>query len=175
MKLSREGYLEIAMYEGLVLSPYLDTQGVWTIGLGHTDHDKGLKPSKMKPSEVIAPHQAVSMYMEDMKRYEERVNEYVRVPLTQNQYDALVSFDYNTGGISNSTLTRRVNDGATAKVIADAFMMWTKNKELIGRRTNEKNLFIYGTYKNEGTCTLWRTNGKGRLTKGEVFKLSEYL
>lgn len=167
MQLSRAGYLEVASHEGVILQPYKDTQGVWTIGIGHTDNDSGLKPSKMKTTDTITVEQAIAMYKEDMKYYAARVNKYVTSPLTQNQFDALVSFDYNTGGIGRATLTRYVNEGRRADDIAKAFMMWTKNKELVGRRTKEKSLFLYGTYVSTGTVLLLQTDGKGHvLQKG---------
>lgn len=175
MTLSNKGKIEICSYEGIILRPYLDTSDVWTIGLGHTNNDPGLKPSKMDPSKFISAQQAVDMFNLDIKRYEARVNKYITSPLTQNQYDALVSFDYNTGGIAGSTLTKRVNDGAPAADIVMAFMMWTKNKELVTRRTREKDLFIYGQYTSNGIILLQQTNGKGRLVSGgKNFNIGEY-
>lgn len=176
MQISLKGQLEIATYEGLILRPYLDTEDIWTIGLGHTDNDSGLKPSKMDPSKYISAQAAVDMFKKDIVRCADRVNKNITSPLTQSQFDALVSFDYNTGGISHSTLTKYVNEGKSASDIITAFMMWTKNPELIGRRTREKNMFLYGTYESTGMCTLWQTNGRGKvLSSGAVnFKLYEY-
>lgn len=176
MDLSRKGRLEICHYEGLALRPYKDTEGVWTIGIGHTKYDKGLNPSTMHPTDTITPKQAVDMFNKDIQRHIDRVNKYIKSPLTQEQFDALVSFDYNTYGISDSTLTKYVNEGRRSEDIITAFMMWTKNKELVKRRTNEKNLFIYGDYIHTGKITLWQTNGNGKLlTSGaKEFNLEEY-
>jgi lysozyme len=176
MKISNKGCIEICQYEGLILRPYLDTEKVWTIGLGHTDNDAGLKPSKMNPAEFISAQKAVDMFKEDILSYVDRVNKYITSPLTQNQFDALVSFDYNTGGISHATLTKKVNEGADANTIITAFMMWTANKELVKRRTNEKNLFIYGTYVSKGTCLLEQTDGRGHISGNGArnFNIAEY-
>lgn len=162
-RLSYKGLLEIASYEGIINSPHKDSEGVWTIGIGHTDNDKGLKPSKMSPKTELKTETSWKIFTNDMKEYEQRVRKYIKVPLTQHQFDALVSFDYNTGGISHSTLTKCINNHEPTKVIKKAFMQWTANEELKGRRIKEMNLFLYGKYTNKGNILLQLTDGRGKI------------
>lgn len=90
MRLSAHGAELIAGFEGFRSRPYRDAAGVWTIGYGST---KGVGPD----SPPITPEQA-------MKRVRWEVNEVyglavnqLQVPLTQNRFDAIVSFVYNEG------------------------------------------------------------------------------
>jgi lysozyme len=74
---------------------------------------------------------------------ETTVNNLVKVPLTQNQFDALVSFVFNIGGgaFSKSTLLRKLNEKDYAGA-ADQFLVWVKQPELTGRRKNERAQFL---------------------------------
>ena len=86
---SEKGIEFIKSYEALVLKAYDDSTGVWTIGYGHT--------AGVMPGMEITESQAVEFLQADLKRFEESVNRYVTVPLTQNMFDALVSFTFNLG------------------------------------------------------------------------------
>lgn len=158
MKISGNGVLEIAEHEGVVLGPYRDSVGVWTYGVGHTAAAGGLDPAKMRredtrgwsaarvEAEVV---KALRLFDEDLDRYEARVARAVKVPLAQHQFDALVSFDFNTGGIFKAKLTEAINRGDLG---GDDFMGWVKPKEIIKRRRAEQALFRTGRYDANGSA-----------------------
>jgi len=93
---------------------------------------------------TITAAESDAILAQDLQKVEDQVNSLVKVPLTQNQFDALVSFQFNTGGLGRSQILRSLNakdyDGA-----ANAFMNWTKangNPTLLaGRRKREIALF----------------------------------
>lgn len=131
----------IKEFEGLRLEAYLCPAGVWTIGYGHTGGD-------VWPGLVITKEWAEWLLEEDLKRFEANVSGYVRVDLTQDQFDALVSFTYNVGAeaFKNSTLLKKLNAGEYEEA-ADQFLRWNKSKGkvlagLTNRRKKERALFL---------------------------------
>ncbi len=148
MNIGTKGLALIKEFEGCKLEAYLDGGGVWTIGWGHTGPDvhEGL---------IWTQHQADMALLEDVQEAVDGVNRLVTAPLTQNEFDALVSFAYNVGldidadtkaeGLGDSTLLRKLNalDYGGA---ADEFPKWNKdNGKIVGgltrRRMAEKQLF----------------------------------
>jgi lysozyme len=137
---SKAGIDLIKKWEGCRTNAYKCPAGVWTIGYGHT--------STAKPGMMISPLDAEDLLREDLARFEAAVKTLVTVPLTQHQFDALVSFTYNVGigAFRKSTLLVKVN----AKHYAEAsgqFRRWTNanGKELPGlvaRRKDECALFL---------------------------------
>ncbi|MFJ2668739.1 lysozyme [Nocardia fluminea] len=127
-------------HEGVELEAYQDTGGVWTIGYGHTDG--------VKPGDQITQEQAGKYLKQDLADSEEAVRNLVKVPLTQNQFDAFVSFTYNvgSGGLENSDVLERVNAGDNAGA-RDAFSKFVYDSQgnkpdgLVRRRQGEANLF----------------------------------
>ena len=77
-------------------------------------------------------------------RFSNQVNSLVKSKVNQNQFNALVSLAYNIGihGFRKSTVLKLVNKNPNDPMIRQAFMMWTKNKELIGRRKSEANQYF---------------------------------
>lgn len=139
MHISQQGLDLIKSFEGLRLSAYKCPADVWTIGYGTT--------AGVKPGQTITKERAEELLREDVKRFEDQVLRLVKVPLTQGQFDALVSFVYNlgAGNLSNSTLLRLLNEGDYAGAGAQ-FERWTKagGKVLAGlvrRRAAERALF----------------------------------
>lgn len=137
MKLNEQGYKALHQREGLRLKPYLDTQGVPTIAMGNTFYENGSKVKMSDPalSKLEAEHLAKII----SDRFAAKVSSLVKSNINQNQFNALVSLAYNIGltGFENSTVLRKVNKNPNDPNIKSAFMMWTKNKELIGRRESE--------------------------------------
>jgi lysozyme len=130
----------IKRWEGYSETAYKDTGGVWTIGYGHT---KGVKPG-MK----INRAQALAYLAEDLAWVEDSIAKRVKVPLTQNQYDALCSFVYNIGDpqFSTSTCLRRLNSLDYVGAV-EALTWWNKDngrviQGLVNRRADEKKLFL---------------------------------
>ena len=167
MTISDRGILEIAEHEGIVPAPYRDSVGVWTWGIGHTRNAGGLDPAKMPmamPGNLDAAIDLViETFRDDVVKYAARVNTAIKVPLKQHEFDALVSFDLNTGGIHRAQLTKAINQGDPDA--ARHFMGWLRPPEIRKRRKAEMSLFRTGDYDANGdTIPIWRTNGAGRLS-----------
>lgn len=168
LKTSLRGLAEIAGHEGIVPYPYRDSAGVWTFGIGHTVAAGSPDPSALPRGESKPLRVVLEIFREDIKRYEARVRRAVKVPLTQAQFDALVSFDFNTGGIDRAKLTRAINAGEFAGA-AKAFDGWHRPPEIIPRRNAEKALFRDGVYSHNGMATAYPADAAGRVqwAKGE--------
>jgi len=102
---SAEGIALIKKFEGCELEAYQCSAGVWTIGYGHT--------KDVEEGDTISKDQAEEMLVEELHEYENYINEYVNVALSQNQFDALVSWVYNLGpaNLKASTMLKVLNDG----------------------------------------------------------------
>jgi len=163
METSENGILEIASYEGVCLRPYFDSVGVITIGFGSTVTEiPNLK--NWDKTKYISMQEAYDLFKGSLTRYETAVTNHLIVDISQSQFDALVSLCYNigTGGLSNSTLIRMINQKASPQVIRADFLMWNKPREIIGRRTKEANLYQTGVYSNpNGLCEYLDTDGAG--------------
>ena len=105
MNTSAEGIALIKKFEGCELKAYQCSAGVWTIGYGHT--------KDVEEGDTISKDQAEEMLVEELHEYENYINEYVNVALSQNQFDALVSWVYNLGpaNLKSSTMLKVLNDG----------------------------------------------------------------
>lgn len=148
-KLSRLGKADIVLREGIILSKYKDTEGVWTIGIGATKSEipdlAGWSLSK-----TLTLEDAFKYFNVGLQKYELAVKKALTVDIPQHQFDALVSITYNIGvsAMQKSTFMRKINAKAPMSEIKAAIMMWTANKELISRRKSESELFELGLYKN---------------------------
>ncbi|MEI7195046.1 lysozyme [Pectobacterium versatile] len=145
MQISNNGINLIKQFEGCRLTAYQDSVGVWTLGYGWTQPVDG-KP--IRRGMTIDAATAERLLKTGVVQYERAVNQLVRVPITQNQFDALVSFTYNLGSrsLSTSTLLKKLNAGDYAGAAAE-FARWNKagGKELAGltrRREAESSLFL---------------------------------
>ncbi|MFX5307886.1 lysozyme [Acinetobacter baumannii] len=145
MKTSQVGIDLISSFEDLKLNAYDDGVGVWTIGTGTTVYPNGVK---VKKGDACTAEQAKTYFKHDLAKFEKAVNESVIVPLSQNQFDALVSLTYNigSGAFNNSTLLKKLNKG-DYQGAADQFLVWNKAggkvmKGLVRRREAERALFL---------------------------------
>ncbi|MBC7399884.1 MAG: lysozyme [Mucilaginibacter sp.] len=152
MTLSEKGENLIKNFEGLRLNAYRDSAGVWTIGYGSTRYHDG-KP--IKPGDkLVSELQANALFKNTLGQYANAVNQFAKVLLNQNQFDALVSFTYNEGigALQKSTLLKYLNahdyEGA-----ANQFFVWNKVTNpapgekvvldaLVKRRAIERQLFL---------------------------------
>ena len=152
MKMSDAGLVQLAGLEGIVVAPYRDSVGVMTYGVGHTKAAGGRDPEFMfpgMPEDIDAEIRvALNMFREDVVKYERTVNEAVDVSVTQTEFDALVSFHFNTGGIKRANLTKKLNAGDKDGA-AKGFMGWLKPPEIEGRRKKEQRLFANGQYSGD--------------------------
>lgn len=142
MKLDENGYKVLHEREGLRLKPYLDTRGIPTIAMGNTYYLDGKKVTMQ--DKALTKEEANELGKITADNFAYFVNDLIKSNVNQNQFNALVSLAYNIGitGFRNSTVLRKVNINPNDKTIQDAFMMWTKNKELIGRRKSEVNQYF---------------------------------
>ncbi|MHA8112652.1 lysozyme [Kosakonia cowanii] len=150
MRISDKGISLIKQFEGLRLTAYQDSVGVWTIGYGWTQPVDG-KPIRL--GMTIKEETAERLLRTGLVGYESDVSKLVKVKLTQGQFDALVSFAYNLGAraLSTSTLLQKLNAGDYAGA-ADEFLRWNKagGKVLPGltrRREAERALFLSDSKK----------------------------
>jgi len=142
MKLNESGYKALHEREGLRLKPYLDTRGIPTIAIGNTYYSDGRKVTMQDKALTLQQAQELGKITAD--KFASEVDKLVKSNVNQNQFNALVSLAYNIGinGFKDSTVLRLVNANPDNGKIQDAFMMWTKNKELIGRRKSEVNQYF---------------------------------
>lgn len=146
MRVSKHGREFITAHEGEVLKVYLDPVGLPTMGVGHllTDEEK----AKYPVGSVITRGVSQEFLERDLRRFENAINNLVKVPLNQNQFDALVSFAFNVGeaNFKRSSVLRHLNAGLYAKA-AEALLAWNKSKGkvlagLTRRREEERELFL---------------------------------
>ena len=139
-KITQDGLDFIQDVEGCKLFAYLDTGGVWTIGVGHTGPEvvKGL---------TCSMEQALQWLKEDSEEAQEAIRQSVEGLLTQNQFNALVSFVFNVGinAFKKSTMLKLINKGDFDGA-AKEFTKWNKDngKEILGlskRRILEQSVF----------------------------------
>lgn len=152
-KLSSKGLEYIMKKEKFSATPYKATKAekYLTIGYGHYGAD-------VKPNMKITKEEAMQLLKNDIKWAEDVVNNNVTVPLTQNQFDALVSFVFNTGpnALPNSTLLKKLNSG-DYKGAAAEFDKWVKDDSkktlpgLVKRRAEEKSVFLSDIPKSNQT------------------------
>lgn len=137
--LSQRGIDFIKRHEGLRLEKYADPVGLLTIGYGHL-----IKPGENFPNR-LTPAEAEALLRSDTEKAQSAVRVGVKVPLTQNEFDALVSLVFNigTGAFQNSTLLRLLNQGFKAAA-SEQFLVWRfagGKPILLKRREQEKALF----------------------------------
>lgn len=165
MKLSPQGFASIVAHEGIVPGPYFDSVGVLTFGIGHTAAAGAPIPANMKrgiPADLDKALRSIfDLFEADLAKYEAAVNAAVKVQMLQHQYDAAVSFHYNTGAIYSATWVKDWNTGNLTKAAA-GFMSWRKPYSIILRRKAEQALFRDGTYP-QAVASVWGVTDGGRV------------
>ena len=136
---SPAGFKLTEQFEGLSLQAYKDIAGVWTNGYGNTHG--------VVQGTTITLEQAISDLASNIEGSEFVVNKVVAVPLTQNQFDALVDFVFNlgSGNFQSSTLLRKLNAGDYAGAAVE-FPKWNHSNGVVvdgltRRRLAEQSLF----------------------------------
>jgi len=153
MKTGNKGLKLIEKFEGLILQAYDDyndkivkpgqkVRGTLTIGYGHTT---AAGPPKVYVGMKVKEDEADKILAADLASVEIEVEHLVKVSLNQNQFDALVSFQFNTGGLRRASILTCLNakdyEGA-----AQGFLKWVRGNGkvlpgLVKRRNEEKALF----------------------------------
>lgn len=148
VKTSQQGISFICAQEGFVPHVYKDVAGIPTIGFGHV----------VLPGETFAASisrdEAVALMAQDLAKFEDAVNQNVSVPITQCEFDALVSFSYNcgVGALKASSTLRLLNEGERTAA-ADGLLLWDKRTNpitgklvvdagLSARRAAERQMFL---------------------------------
>lgn len=146
MKPSGNGLRLIKQFEGLRLSAYKDQVGVDTIGYGNTFYPDG---STVKMGDKISIDKADYLLRYTVGIFSTKVAELVKQPITQNQFDALLSFAYNVGigALAKSTLLKKVNANPNDLSIRQEFLKWNKAKgqilsALTKRRQQEADIYF---------------------------------
>lgn len=143
MTTEQKGIALIKKWEACKLDAYICPAGKVTIGWGNTFYEDG---SKVKIGDKITQARADQLFQNVVTKFERIVTKNIKVPITQNQFDALVSHTWNTGG--SSTLFELINRKAGEKYIRDWFetKYITSNgkvlKGLVSRRKEEANLYF---------------------------------
>jgi lysozyme len=143
-KISKTGLDLIKQFEGFSPTVYICPAGYPTIGYGHV-----VKPQEREQFVGgITPEQAETLLRQDVQTAERAVLRLITVPLTDGQFDALVSFTFNlgAGALQRSTLRRKVNRGDHSAVPAE-FRKWVwaggrKLEGLVRRRDREAKLYF---------------------------------
>jgi lysozyme len=143
--ISEKGLSLVRQFEGLRTTAYKCSAGVWTIGYGHTQ--------QVKAGKVITKAQADAFLQLDISKADATIQRLVKVPINQNERDALASFIFNlgAGAFESSTLLKKINEGDKQSA-ANEFLKWDKFRNpvtkkletltgLTKRRVAEKSLF----------------------------------
>jgi lysozyme len=154
MKTSQNGRDLIESFEGLILQSYDDyndhivhigdtVHGTLTIGYGHTN---AAGPPRISIGDVFTKDQADAVLSDDLHKVEDQVSSLVKVPLNQNQFDALVSFEYNTGALGHSSALTLLNESKYSEA-ADHLLLYNQAggrvlAGLVRRRQAEQKLFL---------------------------------
>ena len=150
MKITKTGKAGIEMiktFEGFRAAPYKCSAGVPTIGYGATFYPGGKKVTMTDAA--ITEEQAVELLANMLVSFEKYVDSYCIDTITQNQFDALVSFAYNLGpaNLKASTLLKKVNINPNDESIRLEFLKWVKAggktlKGLVRRREAEADSYF---------------------------------
>lgn len=154
MQISASGLDLLKQWEGFELKVYKDSAGLPTIGVGHlitkVEQASGnivIAGVPVSYANGLTDQQVLDLLGQDVQPAEQAVNNGVKVALDQNQFDALVSFTFNTGtaAFSSSTLLKVLNQGQYDQV-PDQLRRWNKAggkvvQGLVNRRENEVKLW----------------------------------
>lgn len=169
MKSSKNVDLMLDHFEGCKLAPYRDSAGIPTIGIGCTFYPGG-KRVTMQDKPLRSKEEAYALLATVLAGFEDEVSIFTKnIKLTQNQFDALVVFHYNTGALRSSTLLKKIKANPLDKTIWGAFLLYDKARadkdgidndgdglidepgemeELLGlirRRNSEAHLYFLGS------------------------------
>lgn len=166
MKTSDKGIAALVAHEGIVPAPYLDSVGVLTFGIGHTAAAGPPDPASLRrgmPADLDAALREVfRVFRADLARFEADV---LRVlagrTVPQHEFDAAVSFHFNTGAIGRASWVKEWLAGRK-DAAAGLMMQWRRPAAIIPRREAERDLFRDGTYP-AGLATVWQVDRNARV------------
>jgi lysozyme len=174
-KISDAGIALLVEFEGEILRVYNDPVGLPTFGVGHlvTAAEKKDYPVGKKITKATSR----AFLRRDVERFEDCINSSVKVPITQNQFDALLSLAFNIGetNFKRSSVLRNLNKRQFDKA-ADAFTAWNKAKKngkkivlpgLTRRRNAERSVFLSPDDPNSATATASIESDANRTTTND--------
>lgn len=149
MKLNKAGIDFIKGHESLRLTAYRPTSNDrWTIGWGNTFYLNG---SPVKQGDTITKTEAEKLFLGSLIPFERSVQDSIKIPINQSQFNSLVSLSYNIGvdRFKQSSVVKLINNNGSKNDIANAFLKWTKQKGkilegLINRRKSEIQQYFNG-------------------------------
>lgn len=145
MKINEAGLKIIKEYEDLRLEAYLCPANKWTIGFGNTFYKDG---SPVKKGDTISQEDAEELFLHVVNDFADQVSNAVQVPITANQFSAIVSLVFNIGpgNFRTSTLLQNLNagdyDGASEEFGKWCYSNGARLRGLVKRREEERKLFI---------------------------------
>jgi len=145
MQISNKGIQLIKHHEGVRNKPYRDCVGLWTVGVGHLIGDGKSLPESW--NKLFTTEEVDALLKQDLVRFERGVQKLLPVPLTQNQFDALISFSFNLGlGVLQRSTLRQNILRKDFKGASEEFLKYVRAggkivKGLVTRRNDEKALF----------------------------------
>jgi lysozyme len=165
MHLSKRGAGAILGHEAIYLYAYRDPVNIWTIGGGHTAAAGGIAP---RSGMIISFSEAIRIFKQDMRKFEGRVSRAIKVEIIrlQHRFDALVSWDFNTGAAFKGTVDDKLNCGdidaamATLRLYVNAGGRWLAG--LDKRRREEEVMFRHGRYPTRRILVRDRVGAQGR-------------
>lgn len=177
MHTSDRGVAFLAAHEGIVPGPYLDSVGVWTYGVGHTAAAGSPVPASMPrgmPADLDAALRDVfTVFRRDLAKYEAAVAAAIgRTPCEQHEFDAAVSFHFNTGAIGRAGWVKIWKAGRKEAAARSMLANWRRPAGIIKRREAEYGLFLSGSY-GEMRAPVWPVSTAGRITWKPVRTLSQ--
>jgi lysozyme len=157
MNVSAKALKVIKHHEGLRFNPYRCPAKLWTIGVGHVLYpeqgklkieDRDAYPLRPEDNRKFSVEEVDYILAADLQRFERGVEKFVPVPLTQGQFDALVSFSFNVGlgTLQRSTLRAKMNrgdkEGAAEELLKYCMAGGKILKGLQNRRIDERAMFL---------------------------------
>jgi lysozyme len=146
LRITDAGIKTILRQEGYRDKAYVDASG-YSVGYGHF-----LGVGTQGKGTVITPQQGLAYLAQDLKKFEKQVSARIKVPITDDQFTALMSFAYNAGaGVLDKGIADKINsgnfEGAAAQInkynkSRDAAGVLSVNKELVKRRAFETSLLL---------------------------------
>jgi len=157
MNVSPKAIAMIKHHEGVRQKPYQCPARLWTIGVGHVMwpeqgklklEDRNAFPVRQEDMRTYSMEEVDAILRSDLARFEKGVATYCTVPLTQGEFDALVSFSFNVGlgTLQRSTLRAKLNRGDKAGAAEELLKYCMAGgkilKGLQNRRIDERAMFM---------------------------------
>lgn len=177
MRTSPRGVAFLVAHEGIVPAPYFDSVNVLTYGIGHTAAAGAPIPASLPrgmPRDLDAALRDVfAVFRRDLAKYEADVNRAMgRTPLRQHEFDAAVSFHFNTGKIGSAAWVDLLKSGRVSAAANSMLANWRRPSSIIGRREQEARLLRDGVYGTQA-ATVWNVTATGKVIWKPVLTLTQ--